>query len=179
MNIRHMLASAIVSLGVTVAGAGQASITTWDLSGVAFDDGGTASGDFTFNTATDSFVTWSITTTATTLPEVDNFFTLNGFTYTDGNTASNGNALSVNFHTTSDSNNLDLIFAGLLTGGQTTIVLSGSEGESGNTRLISSGEIVEVSNAPLPGTLPLFITALAALAGFRWMQLRRFPAFKP
>jgi hypothetical protein len=44
---------------------------TWDLSGVVFNDGGTASGSFVFDASTDTYESWSITTTATTNSSAD------------------------------------------------------------------------------------------------------------
>ena len=65
MNIRHMIAVAGLALGMAVAGTPAMAVpVTWDLSGVTFNDGGTASGSFVFNADTDSFVSWSITATA-------------------------------------------------------------------------------------------------------------------
>jgi hypothetical protein len=69
------------------AQASQAAIVDWTLSNGTFDDGGTFSGTFTFDTAADTITTWDITTT-TGVGSTTHYQPGSGFLYS--NLASDG-----------------------------------------------------------------------------------------
>jgi hypothetical protein len=62
MNVKTIL-SVVVLLNVGFGGFAHATPIKWTLSGVTFNDGGTASGSFFFDAATNAFSSVSITTT--------------------------------------------------------------------------------------------------------------------
>lgn len=65
MKLRTKLAAAAVALTAAMgaAQASQAAIIDWTLSNGTFDDGGTFSGMFTFDSATDTITDWNVQTT--------------------------------------------------------------------------------------------------------------------
>ena len=63
-----------VATAAAVASPASATILEWTLSGATFNDGGTASGSFDFNTLTDTYTNIDITTTTGSI--------LTGATYT-------------------------------------------------------------------------------------------------
>jgi len=66
MNRFKILLVALAAWASTCAA--QAAVVEWRLVDVVFADGGTATGTFTFETTTRSFIAWDITTTAGTAP---------------------------------------------------------------------------------------------------------------
>jgi hypothetical protein len=171
------LVAAALGAVITVSHA-EAAPVTWDLDNVAFADGGTATGSFVFDASTDTYTAWSITTTATTDAAADGGYPLNGATYTY-NTVTGAssdyylNPYGLDVRTANSADNLALNFASMLTGAGGTIALrSGSESENFGfeSRSIASGS---VSAVPLPAGLPMFGSALLALAGLGSVAARR------
>ena len=53
--------NAVVALGCAIALDASAALIQWRLSGVAFDDGTTAQGTFTYDDVGDTVVSWHVT----------------------------------------------------------------------------------------------------------------------
>jgi hypothetical protein len=183
MHLRHLLATAVFAFSTFAASSSQAALVTYDLTNVVFNDGGTATGSFTFNTTTDTYTSWSITTTATTNLAANGYLGLNGAYYST-NTLTNAsqdyylNPYGVDF-VNAAGDNLSLLFTSpLTTPGATTIALgnihSGDGAESENdgfrSRTITGGSI---SAVPLPASLPMFGLAVLGLAAFGLRKARK------
>ena len=67
-NIKTYLMALPLLLGFLLTAPVQAAAINWTLSGVTFDDGGTASGTFSTDETTGSLLSWDITTTAGNFP---------------------------------------------------------------------------------------------------------------
>jgi len=63
MKITARLLATAALAGTLLAGPALAGPLTWTLSNVTFDDGGTASGSFTYDADTNTLNNWAITTT--------------------------------------------------------------------------------------------------------------------
>jgi PEP-CTERM motif len=63
----------LVSSALALALPASATPVVWTLSGVTFDDGGTAAGSFTYDAATGSFSSWSIGVTGGTVTALPTF----------------------------------------------------------------------------------------------------------
>lgn len=169
MQARHLLASATFAAALALGShSAQAAPVTWTLDDVIFYDGGTASGNFTFDAATNTYTAWSITTTATTNAAADGGYPLNGATYTTNNltgasSSSYLNPYGVTVKTGGGADSLSLVFNSVLTGAGGTIkIKTGSEyaGFGFESRSLESGS---VSAVPLPGALPMFAAGLGML----------------
>ncbi len=169
MQARHLLASATLMATMALTSqAAQAAAVTWTLDNVIFYDGGTASGSFTFDAATNTYTAWSITTTATTNAAADGGYPLNGATYTTNtltgaSSSSYLNPYGLTVKTAGGADSLSLVFNSVLTGAGGTIALkTGSEnaGFGFESRSLESGS---VSAVPLPGALPMFVAGLGIL----------------
>ena len=157
----------------------SASTIDWTLSGVTFDDGGTATGTFSIDSATGLLTAYDITTTTGA--------TLSGSVY-DSTTSS----ISCQNCFLSNSfilNRTDLSFAISLSfnnplitpGASLLILLAPSDFPSGSwecagascdlIRVAVSGEAT--SATPLPAALPLFATGIGALGLLGWRRKRR------
>ena len=142
----------------------QADTLTWTLTGVRFDDGGTANGTFTFDSDTNSILNWNLTTTAGG--------TLGAFSYNsgDGGSAFSNGAGSNDFFFDDAANDRYMRLNTLsgLTGPGTVGLGGGQFGEGyectncGNVRFIVDGE---VTSTPEPGSLALLGSGLVGLAG--------------
>ena len=173
---RVALATALVVGSAFMAVPANASTITWTLSGVTFDDGGTASGSFTIDTSTGQLTTFDIITTSTSLfpafeynnsSATQNVFDLSSFVI-----ASNANQ----FHL------LSMFFADPLSSPGTDLLQLIGPCPPGscesdypftlNARLITAGEAI-VSSAPLPAALPLFASGLGGMGLFGWWRKRK------
>jgi hypothetical protein len=171
MHIGHMIAAAGLALGMAAAGTpAQAVAVTWDLSGVTFNDGGTASGSFVFDATADAYDSWNITTTGGSQVTT-------GFDYTNLNSSIlNGSTTGLFIGTAGLVNELDLGFSGVLTNAGGTFTLSGFEHQlSGfQSRSIDGGSITtEIAATPLPAALPLFAGGLGVMGLLGWRRNRK------
>lgn len=157
--LRVAACAALVSAAFSVLPA-SASTINWTLSGVAFDDSGTASGWFTTDSTSGDVVTYDVTTTPGT--------TLGGAVYDSSvanNYSSNGVYSSHSFILTNFNTNTYVNFewVSALTNPGTVqlIAWDGNNGsyecnECGTVRGIISGEAISGAETPLPAALPLF-----------------------
>ncbi len=173
-------AIALVAGAAIIAVPANASTIDWTLSGVTFDDTGTASGTFSTDSTTGNLIAYNITTTLGT--------TLSGYVYDSTTSGIYGNNV---FDPTSfliTGNNsfvpyINLAFVNPLTSpGVYPLVpfdfnvFVGSY-ECDNCfqiRYVVSGEAV--SSVPLPAALPLFATGLGALGLLGWRRKRKAAA---
>lgn len=167
-----MIRATLVALAVGAAffsAPAHASTIDWMLSGVTFDDGGTASGTFSTDSTSGDVIAFDIVTTAGT--------TLGGATYDSTATniySSNGvyspHSFIVSNFNTSTYVNFEFVDALTGTGPDQLIVPTGTNYPSyecnmcGTVRNIVNGEAInEISATPLPATLPLFAGGLGVV----------------
>jgi hypothetical protein len=142
---------------VLLVGAAEARADhVFALSGVTFDDGGTASGTFTTNDAIDSLVDYNITTSGGTLT---------GFNYMSGNTVSFSSLPNILVLETASLDHLiQLTFTGLTAAGAPITIGqfdSFEQDQTGTHRQVVAGSVVPAA-VPEPSSLAL--TGAAALA---------------
>jgi hypothetical protein len=144
---------------------------TWTLSGVTFDDGGTASGSFVFDALTNTYSSIDITTSAGSL--------FGGATYTGidpGFPSTSGQLILVTNPLLSDLTGtgvLELDFGPLTNLGGTFPVVAEGEGtcdDAGCTsgtelRTTTAGSVTATTATPEPSTLLLLVMGVAGLAG--------------
>jgi PEP-CTERM motif len=167
---RSLIAAFILVVTFGVPSIASADGITWNLSGVAFDDGGTASGSFVFDALTNTYSAIDIITTAGSA--------FGGATYTGidpGFPSTSGQLILVTNPLLSDFTGtavLELDF-GPLTNLGGTFPVAGGEGTCDNTgcssgtelRAITAGEVTGVVATPEPSALLLLVMGLAGLAG--------------
>jgi hypothetical protein len=161
---------AAVALALAL-GTGEASANhIYQLSGVTFDDGGTATGTFTTDDGITAFLAWDITT-STVGGHV-------GFEFTNFTSSSNNDGMPNSIlilGNASSVNELVLTFTGgLIATGATLTPGAGQsfEGTVGGTRNVTSGSVVAAAAVPEPSSFVL--AGIAALAGLgAWVMRRR------
>jgi len=179
------LAMAFVAGAAFMAIPANASTIDWTLSGVTFNDGGTASGTFSTDSTTGNLIAYDITTMggSSTLTGVEyktatgffasNVFVSNSFVMQIGPTL---RYLEMAFINPLTNPGVDQLVPGKLNNNGSSTDLSGSW-ESNNSSLLRnvvSGEAV--SQTPLPAALPLFAGGLSALGLLGWRRKRNSKA---
>jgi hypothetical protein len=159
-------AALVLALGAAQARADH----VFTLSGVTFDDGGTATGTFTTDSALSNLVTYDITTSGGTLA---------GFEYTPATTISSSTSLPgiLVFSTASLDHLIEITFIspGLTTTGASILVGQFDSFEQvpgGDHRQILAGGSVIEAGVPEPSSLVLAGTAALAGLGL-WARRRR------
>ena len=155
-------AALVLTLGAVEARADQ----TFTLSGVTFDDGGTATGTFTTNNDLNSLVSYDITTSGGTVT---------GFEYTTANTGSFSSLPGILVVETSlQEHLLQLTFTGLNVVGPIVIgeFDSFEQHQTNTQRHVNGGSVVEAGAVPEPSSLALAGTAALAGLGL-WARRRR------
>ncbi len=167
MKLTTILTSAALSL--TLAASANAADISWTLSNVVFDDGGTASGTFTTDSATGALTSYNIVTT------VGNAFA--GFAYNTSTSYKQGdNTWGPNsfwLRANDNSRYITLAFAHPLTGGPSDALMPGQLGGaavgswecttcgSSGFRNVARGEAV--SAAPEPAAWALMMTGIGGM----------------
>jgi PEP-CTERM motif len=138
---------------------------TWNLLGVTFADGGTATGSFTFDTTLNHYTNWSVVTST-----VGGF---TGFSYTTATSTADPcctDELKLTSNDTTRVFTLDFNNAGNnLQSPQNT---SGSERVSGVARFESAGQIVlpgQTTTTPEPSSWMLLAAGALGLLGRRFL----------
>jgi hypothetical protein len=159
IKIRHMINAVALICGLTLAGApARANPVTWELASVSLIDGGSASGSFVYDAATDTYSSWDIITTFGS--------TLSGFEYTSLTSTLLSGSGAGGLLVEASGSGLNLSFSPVLGDPPASVGISGYEYEIGTTgaqRIISEGLVIPVLPSPIPSTLPLFLTGLGAL----------------
>lgn len=175
MNYPNTIRAAIAGVLLCGASLACAAPVTWQLSGVTFDDGTSASGSFSYDAGTDTVLSYSISVNQGTLP---------AFTYT-GSSASNtclhiatGNGVC----NTNDAPNelylgagdgsqfLELYLASALTDAGGSVAVMASDPfqsyemapDDYDYRLVTGGS---VSSVPEPASLALMGIAFTGMVG--------------
>ncbi len=157
-------AALVMALGAVEARADH----VFTLSGVTFDDGGTASGTFSTNNALNGLVSYDITTSGGTL---------SGFEYTPATSSSSSTSLPtiLVFETASLDHLIQLTFTGLTVAGSPILIGQFDSFEQDPTsahRQVLAGSVVGAAAVPEPSSLALAGTAALAGLGL-WARRRR------
>jgi hypothetical protein len=157
--------------------AGPVEAVTWTLDNVLFTDGGTATGNYNYDAATNTFSSINIITSGGTGY---------GANYNASGPSSNSSLLAaLPRPIMTGSLELYLILQAAMTdaGGIIGIDTRSMEGTCGNEcgylinpRLVESGQVTAVLSlpeVPLPSALPLFATGLGALGLLGWWRKRK------
>ena len=140
----------------------SAALITWTLTDVLFSDGGTASGEFTYDATTGIYSNFNVQTTAGAYTS--------GSTY-NGTTSTVFSSFEFQYYTTlniSPGTAMDMYYTDALTdaGGTTTLFYFDETVDAFATyRHASTGTLVGVSAVPIPAAGWLFGSGLVGLIG--------------
>ena len=180
-RLRYLTATALFVGAAFSSLPANASTIDWTLSGVTFDDGGTATGTFSTDSTSGDVTAFDIVTTAgTTLGGATYDSTASGIYSSDG--VYSPNSFIVENFNTSTYVNFEFVNS-LTTPGTDDLILSvGTDYASyecnfcNPVRGIVSGDAVSGDNVgatPLPTTIPLFASGLGALGLLGWRRRRK------
>jgi hypothetical protein len=176
MNSKTLVALAVAGVASLWTGIAAAATVTYTLTNVVFDDGGTASGTFTYDFTSEAYTAVHITTTATVdaagnapqngLPGVD----FPGATYSNPISPSTTNIQGLDELNTLSNGAIDLLFSGNLSPTGTTNLDVGNsfpnslESRFGTQfRALTSGSVV-ATTVPLPPAVALMLSGIGLLA---------------
>ena len=177
-RLRYLTATALFVGAAFSYLPANASTIDWTLSGVAFDDGGTATGTFSTDSTSGDVIAFDIVTSAgTTLGGATYDSTASGIYSSDG--VYSPNSFIVENFNTSTYVNFEFVNP-LTTPGTDDLILSDSASYECNfcapVRAIVSGDAASGDNVgatPLPTTIPLFASGLGALGILGWRRKRK------
>jgi hypothetical protein len=176
------IAAGLILAVLTTAPASANTIATFELDGVTFNDGGTASGTFSLDTTTHTITNSSITTSFKNLLFIggdydgsfaDSYLSVPTAEVHVGDGAIpfiSGQLLTLTFGLT-DATNLWSLPSFIVAGGES--VYSWLCGGLCGTRSIVAGTINTVSATPIPAALPLLATALGGMGFIGWRRKRQ------
>ena len=167
-NIKTYLMALPLLLGFLLTAPVQAAAINWTLSGVTFDDGGTASGTFSTDATTGSLLSWDITTTAGNFP-FGGYHYDSSSSFRDVSTPISFSVLSVN---TNFSPVLDLHFVNPLNvvgvspfanGSREYHILIVQNDSELHQRAITAGYATSITAVPDPETYAMMLAGLGLL----------------
>ena len=172
--LRSLITAVMLMVMFGMPSVASADGITWDLSGVTFDDGGTATGSFVYDALTNKYSAINVTTTLGS--------TLSGTTYTSlsslGSSSDTGLLFGVSSGDVTNTSVLFLLFDAALTNSGGIVQLSlippddnSVEGLCTNSdcsgftmRSVTGGELVsEAVKTPEPATISLLGMGFIAL----------------
>jgi len=177
LTFRSLIAALGLLVLLSLPSIASADGATWTLSGVTFDDGGTASGSFTYDATTNKYTLISVTTTAGTLLSGASYNSLSPCCL-DSDT---GLAFGPNVADFTNTPALFLLFSAPLTNAGGTISLmfgfldpsldsaedfcTNSDCTALSERLVTGGEVVGVPSTAVaePSAISLLIVGLIVL----------------
>lgn len=187
MKYPNAIRAAIASAMLCGAGLACATPITWQLSGVTFEDGASATGSFSYDAGTDTLLSYSISVEQGGTPDYSAF---QAFTYTASSANNTCPQIAQGYKTcnTNDAANelyvgasdgsqfLQLYFALPLTdaGGTVSLLTSGTASYETayngdySFRVVQGGSVVSVAqaaNVPEPASLALIGIAFAGMFG--------------
>jgi hypothetical protein len=183
LSFRNLITALTLFVLFCVPSIASADGITWDLSGVTFDDGGTASGSFVYDASTNKYSSIDIITTLGTA--------FGGDTYTSLSSAFDSSSTGLLVGASGDLTNTALLFllygADLTNaGGTVPLIVSGEnqggEGTCDNSdcslttllRSTTAGQVVGTVSTPEPSVLSFLGLGLGALlAGAAIRKLSR------
>ncbi len=164
---RRLFTALLLFVLLCVPSIASADGITWTLSGVTFDDGGTASGSFAYDALTNTYSSIDITTASGSAFAGTTYNALSGvFGFSSAGMLLGGSG---------DLTNTDLLFllfgTALTDSGGTVVLIGIGEGTCDNTnctlstrdRSITGGELVGTVATPEPSAFSLLAVALVAL----------------
>jgi len=179
LTLRSLIAALGLIVLLSLPSIASADGATWKLSGVTFEDGGTASGSFVYDAVTNKYTFIGVTTTTGSL--------LSGASYTSLSSccgsSNTGLTLGPNVSDFTDTPLLSLLFSAPLTNAGGTIQLmfgfvdtdfdsvedfcTNSDCTAFSTRFVTGGEVVGVPSpaVPEPSAISLLIVGLMVLLG--------------
>jgi hypothetical protein len=166
---------------LAVAPASANTIQTYELNGVTFKDGGTATGSFTMDLTTNTLVSSSIFTSFKNIVFVGGDYNGSFFDSFNASPAASlrladwaifpisGQLLTLNFALS------DLSLASFVAAGSEKVYSAFCflNGFVCGTRTIVAGTINAVATTPIPAALPLLATALGGMGFMGWRRKRQ------
>ena len=167
LTFRNLITSLMLVLLFCVPTIASANGIPWNLIGVTFDDGGTASGSFVYDAATNTYSSINIITAGGTA--------FGGATYTNLSGIFGSSSTGMLLGASGDLTNTALLFlmfgADLTNSGGTIPLIGVGEGTCDNSdcsastllRSITAGNVVATVSTPEPSALSLLGLGLATL----------------
>jgi hypothetical protein len=163
--IRNLAAGAVaVAALLGAAQASQAAVIDWTLTNGAFDDGGTFSGTFSFDNATDTITQWNVVTTFA--PTGSNFYSSPGgcvFIFCSG-ASDNGSGPTFSTSIFIFGNTFELTDITMGTPGVVAVLTGDESGLTGFpftpvafSRTVTGGQAAGVLATPEPATWALML----------------------
>jgi len=186
LRIAAIVAGFVLAV-LAAAPASAATIQTYQLNGVTFKDGGTATGTFSIDLATNTLVSSAITTSVKNIVFVGGDYNGSIFDTFDANPAASvkfaawgiplvsGQVLSLNFALT------DLTLASFAASGKETVysaVCILNKFVCGSRSIVSGtiDAVVAIAPTPIPAALPMLAAALGGLGFAGWRRKRQTAA---
>ena len=187
LTFRSLIAVLGLIVLLSLPSIASADGATWTLSGVTFDDGGTASGSFTYDALSNSFTVIQVTTTTGTLVTAASYKSLSSCC----GSSDTGLLLGPNVTDFTNTPLLFLLFSAPLTNAGGTIPLmfgfvdtdfdsaedfcTNSDCSAFSMRLVTGGEVVGVPSTAVPEPSAISFLTLGLIVLLVGTILRKVP----